>query len=163
MNEEKKFYLVLVTHHDSGKLSIKGKVVSPDRSVCEARLAKLVAHAKACHQVPADYRIVDQEGLQLLRVEITKNIAKRVKAGAKKAAATRERNKAKGKKPEKPTFVLCPTCKSRSKKLYSEFGGLQTRECKNGHKFEHDKWIADRPLMALGAVLAGVRVTRPIR
>ena len=41
-------------------------------------------------------------------------------------------------------FILCPTCKAKSKVLRSEFGGLQTRKCKNGHTFEHDKWMADR-------------------
>jgi hypothetical protein len=37
------------------------------------------------------------------------------------------------------TFVLCPTCNSKSKKLSSCFGGLETRECKNGHTFEKDR------------------------
>lgn len=44
-------------------------------------------------------------------------------------------------KPTKRNFILCPRCKSKSKKLCSEFGGLETRVCKNGHKFEYDKWI----------------------
>jgi len=49
-------------------------------------------------------------------------------------------------KPEvKPrNFVLCPACNSKSKVLYSEMGGLQTRQCRYGHRFEYDKWIADR-------------------
>lgn len=46
----------------------------------------------------------------------------------------------------KRSFVLCPHCRSRSKKLRSQFGGLQTRQCKNGHVFQFDKWIAERPL-----------------
>ena len=45
-------------------------------------------------------------------------------------------------------FVLCPMCRSKSKVLRSEFGGLQTRKCQNGHTFEHDKWIADRRFWA---------------
>lgn len=54
------------------------------------------------------------------------------------------------KTPKAPrNFVLCPCCKAKSKKLYSEFGGLQTRVCTNGHTFEHDKWLADRPLLGL--------------
>ena len=41
--------------------------------------------------------------------------------------------------PKKPrNFILCPTCDSKSKKLFSEMGGLQTRTCKNGHHFEVD-------------------------
>jgi len=45
---------------------------------------------------------------------------------------------------KKKKFILCPRCGSTSKLLYSEFGGLQTRRCKNGHSFEYDKWIGDR-------------------
>lgn len=46
------------------------------------------------------------------------------------------------KKPR--NFILCPTCKAKSKMLSTEMGGYQTRECKNGHRFNYDKWIADR-------------------
>lgn len=28
-------------------------------------------------------------------------------------------------------FILCPCCESKSRKLYSEMGGLQTRKCSN--------------------------------
>lgn len=49
-------------------------------------------------------------------------------------------------------FVLCPTCGAKSRKLYSEMGGLQTRECHNGHRFEYDKWMADRIIWAPGAI-----------
>ena len=42
------------------------------------------------------------------------------------------------------SFVTCPQCQAKSKVLRTEFGGLQTRECKNGHIFEFDKWMADR-------------------
>lgn len=41
--------------------------------------------------------------------------------------------------PKKPrNFILCPTCQAKSKRLRSEMGGLQTRQCKNGHYFEVD-------------------------
>lgn len=53
----------------------------------------------------------------------------------------------------KRNFILCPTCGSKSKKLYSEMGGLQTRRCQRGHMFEYDKWIADR--MFWGAIFGG--------
>lgn len=38
-------------------------------------------------------------------------------------------------------FILCPTCKCKSKKLSSEFGGLQTRQCSNRHVFQVDTWM----------------------
>jgi hypothetical protein len=50
---------------------------------------------------------------------------------------------------KKRTFILCPHCRATSKLLYSEMGGLQTRVCKNGHRFEYDKWIGDR----LGSIM----------
>ncbi len=43
------------------------------------------------------------------------------------------------KKPR--TFVTCPHCGSKSKKLCSEFGGLETRKCQKGHVFEKDMWF----------------------
>jgi hypothetical protein len=64
--------------------------------------------------------------------------AKRQEAGQAKAAKTREQNKRAGKK---PNFILCPTCDSKSKKLRSEMGGLQTRVCKRGHLFEVDMFF----------------------
>lgn len=58
-------------------------------------------------------------------------------------------------------FILCPTCNSKSKKLRSEMGGLQTRECQRGHYFEVDTFFGfptsirrveriDRPLFVDG-------------
>ena len=57
----------------------------------------------------------------------------------------------------KKTFILCPTCKAHSKLLFSEMGGLQTRLCKNGHRFEYDKWIGDRlfSIIAFGNPVKG--------
>ena len=73
----------------------------------------------------------------------------RKKKGQDKAAKTREKNKAKGKKPK---FILCPTCNAKSKKLYSEMGGMQTRQCKNGHQFEVDTFFgfetSKRPIVS---------------
>lgn len=67
---------------------------------------------------------------------------------------------AKAKK--KRSFILCPTCQAKSKKLFSEMGGLQTRRCRNGHHFEVDTWGGfahsfrrveriDRPFMVQGS------------
>jgi len=44
----------------------------------------------------------------------------------------------------KRNFVKCPKCQAKSKKLFSEFGGLETRVCQRGHRFEYDKWMAAR-------------------
>ena len=49
-------------------------------------------------------------------------------------------------------FVTCPTCQAKSKKLYSEMGGVETRRCQNGHLFEYDRWLADRVIWAPGAI-----------
>ena len=40
-----------------------------------------------------------------------------------------------------PVFVLCPRCEAKSRKLYSEMGGLQTRVCRNGHRFAYDTFV----------------------
>lgn len=48
-------------------------------------------------------------------------------------------------------FILCPTCRSKSKLLSSEMGGLQTRRCQMGHTFHYDKWLADRSFWAVSA------------
>jgi len=47
---------------------------------------------------------------------------------------------------KKGRFIVCPVCESKSKKLYQEMGGLQTRLCHQGHEFEYDKWLADRSI-----------------
>lgn len=57
------------------------------------------------------------------------------------------------KKPQTRRFVLCPKCKAKSKVLYTEMGGYQTRRCRNGHQFGYDKWIADRAFW--GPLLGG--------
>ena len=45
--------------------------------------------------------------------------------------------------PAKRRFVRCPRCQATSKKIGTMFG-VEERRCKNGHFFEHDKWMADR-------------------
>jgi hypothetical protein len=84
-----------------------------------------------------DYRVCGPVQLKKLIAEVKGMQDARRKKGAVKAAKTR---KARGP----GNFILCPSCKTKSKKLFSEFGGLQTRKCQNGHTFEYDKWIADR-------------------
>jgi hypothetical protein len=44
-------------------------------------------------------------------------------------------------------FVLCPKCGGKSRKLCSEMGGLETRQCSSkscGCVFEWDRWIGVR-------------------
>lgn len=155
--------LVLVTHHDNGKLSLKHKRQGVTSEVAQAEKKRLEAHAKACHLDKPDYRILDQKGMGRLYREIDANVEKRVAAGRVRAKAQREKNKMAGKKPQAPKHVPCPRCSSKtSKVLHSEFGGLQTRKCKNGHQFSYDKWIADRPLLGLfqGVIASPYRAPR---
>jgi hypothetical protein len=51
------------------------------------------------------------------------------------------RERAMGDQKKHRHFVLCPTCQSKSKKLSSEMGGLQTRRCQRGHLFEVDMFF----------------------
>jgi hypothetical protein len=64
----------------------------------------------------------------------------------KQTSITKRKTTLAQKTPEQrqKTYILCPKCKAHSKLLYSEFGGYQTRKCKNGHTFNYDKWIGDR-------------------
>lgn len=142
-----KFCVVLVSKSWKGKLAVKVKDRAPTREAGEAmkkaRLAKCVGWA-----AKADYRVLGPVQFKKLMAEVSSVQADRRAKGAKKAAATRAKRKTKSE------FVLCPTCRCKSKKLFSEFGGLQTRRCQRGHTFEYDKWIADRafwgPILGAG-------------
>jgi hypothetical protein len=159
--EENKFRVVLVTRSQSCArgdrliVTLKGSFLT--REDAQAKFDKLKAHAVACHQSP-DYRLVDTEGYRNLLKEVTKDQERRAQEGKVRAQKTRARNVAKGIKPKAPMSVPCPRpgcgCKS-TKVLYTEFGGLQTRKCKNGHTFTFDKWLVDRPLALLGAMASG--------
>ena len=134
------FCLVLLSHSWSGKDKIVYKLRNKTMAECKAELKRLRGYDFA--GAGADYQIVGPKQLkQLLDTQKTKQAA-RIVAGHAKAQATRK------KRGTKPEFILCPHCKSRSKIIYSEFGGLQTRQCKQGHRFEHDKWLADRMFWA---------------
>ena len=99
--------------------------------------------------------VVSLTEYQQILQQIKGQQAKRRTEGAKKAAAERKKNGT------KPKFILCPTCNAKSKKLFSEMGGLQTRRCQNGHSFEVDTYFGfethkrrventDRPFMVGG-------------
>lgn len=82
------------------------------------------------------YKMISEKQYQEIQSKKKQEaIAKRKATLAKKSPEER-----------KKTFILCPHCRSTSKLLYTEMGGLQTRRCKRGHQFEYDKWIGDRLL-----------------
>jgi len=99
----------------------------------DARMAKLFGAAAETY-----FHILGPRQLKKKLEEQKAAAEARKKAGQKRAAKTREKNKKKGKKPH---FILCPTCNAKSKKLYSEMGGMQTRRCQNGHEFEVDTFF----------------------
>jgi hypothetical protein len=152
-----KFLLVLVTHSWNGKLKLTSKGRFDTRSDAEARKKELTDRCKKCGLEEPDYRAVDPAELKALQEERKVVTIARRKKGAEKAAKTRAKNKAKG---VTPSFILCPTCRAKSKKLHSEMGGLQTRKCQNGHTFEYDKWIADRSFW--NPVAALPLISRPV-
>lgn len=149
-NRTAKYTVVLVTRSWNGKrkLTVKGRAAS--RADAKVVLDRL--RSRCFGDNYPDYRVLGPIQLKRLVEEIEKLTAHRRAQGAKKAATTRAKNGT------KPTFVKCPHCGAKSKKVYSEMGGLQTRQCQMGHRFEYDKWIADRAVW--GLVLTG-RVPNP--
>ena len=141
MDPTVKFLLVLVTHSWNGKLKLTSKGRYDTRSDADARLKELLDRCEKCGLNVPDYRVVNPTQLKALQDERAVISTARRKKGAEKAAKTRAKNAERG---IKPSFICCPSCGAKSKKLYSEMGGLQTRKCQNGHTFEYDKWIADR-------------------
>lgn len=97
----------------------------------QARLERTPEHVRC----PSALQVLGPVQYKKLLTEIKAEQAGNRKAGAQKAAAERKR------KGIKPNFILCPTCGAKSKKLFSEMGGLQTRRCQNGHSFEKDMYM----------------------
>ena len=135
-------HLVLVSK-SYGKTSVTIKKTSNSIPLLEGEKARLREHMKKTGRAPRDYRILTSFQLQKLLEKVS---ADRKKKGLAKAAATRARKAALGITTPK-SFICCPSCGAKSKKLFSEFGGLQTRKCQNGHTFEYDKWLTDCPLL----------------
>jgi len=135
-----KFKLVLVTRSWNGKMKVTVKVESDNEVFLKEEKARMLKHAEKCGHSP-EYRICGPIQYKKLLATVKANVASRRAKGAEKAAKTRAKNIERGAKPQ---FICCPTCGAKSKKLYSEMGGLQTRRCQRGHTFEYDKWIADR-------------------
>ena len=128
------YYIVTISTWTK-KVNIKSRHETREEAE-EARKAR----EKKCFGMAADtiYEILGPE--QMVKVMEDEKAASdaRRKLGAKRAAEKRAKNKEKGKK---PNFILCPTCGAKSKKLYSEMGGMQTRKCRNGHLFEVDTFF----------------------
>jgi hypothetical protein len=165
----KRAYVVLVTitsgsykASNNGKMTITEKTVvyGTDQEKClkvaHADMHARVAYFKEHHMVVPDYRVLTAEGLKRLETAKEKVTAERRKGAGKRAAATRKRR---GTKPE---FTLCH-CGAKSKLLYSEMGGLQTRRCQKGHVFEYDKWIADRAPVAIAFGANPLKVVEGMR
>ncbi len=131
------FTLVLVSKSWNGKRKLVTKGESKTYREVEQIKDRLEYYNNRTFGIIPDYRILGPKQLKALQAEIKAEQDARRKGGAKKAAETR-------KKRGPNNFILCPKCKAKSKLLFSEFGGLQTRRCQNGHQFEHDKWLADR-------------------
>jgi hypothetical protein len=127
-----KYRIVLVTrpYRGSRKITIKGRADTKEAAI-ELRdqlYARCPKHVYVVYEIlgPVQYK-------NLLAKVNEEKIAIR-KQAAKKASDTRKKNGT------TPNFICCPTCGAKSKKLYSEMGGLQTRKCQNGHLFEKDTW-----------------------
>lgn len=146
---EKKISLILVSRSWKGVRTLKSRGVFTDLRKAKFARAQLRSTPGA-RMMGAEYRICGPRQLKILQKEIYDEMIIRRKLAVKKSIATRKKNGT------KPNFILCPNCRTKSKKLYSEMGGLQTRRCKNGHMFEYDKWIADRafwgPILGNGSI-----------
>jgi uncharacterized C2H2 Zn-finger protein len=130
-----KYSLVLISYPWKSSKKVTVKMTSEDKKVLEVEYDRLQSIADRTGHSPR-YKILGPIQLKKLMAEVKAEQTAARKNGAKKAAETRKKNG--------PNFICCPQCGAKSKKLYSEFGGLQTRKCQNGHTFEYDKWIADR-------------------
>lgn len=149
------FTVVLVSHlwnrttrtNDKLRITVKAENLTKDAGLAMVRTMQAKIKNVRSWSGP-DYRVVGPRQLKALQDQVKEQQAKNRKLGQKRAA---EERKATG---AKKRFILCPRCQSKSKLLFSEMGGLQTRRCTNGHTFEFDKWIADRafwgPIMGAG-------------
>ena len=150
-------YLVKVKHLWNTSASLpeilgRFKRRSEAEAAMKARIARTPAHVRD----GADLRVLGPIQYKRLVADIKSQQVTNRKKGAQKAAVERKKNGT------KPHFILCPTCNSRSKKLYSEMGGFQTRRCKRGHNFEVDTFFGfetskrrvertDRPIIVDGS------------
>jgi hypothetical protein len=130
------YYLVLVQRRYDGKMKgLRVKKQTKSKRACEHERDRL---EKTIGGMDADYRVVDEAGYKKLHAEREKIFEENRKAGAERRKKSIAQRKKEGRKPH---FILCPTCNAKSKKLFSEMGGFQTRRCQNGHAFEVDTFF----------------------
>lgn len=141
----KGFSVVLVRHlqqhRNGGYHKAECRFWSDDREEARRHWERLTSPQHNPLSCDSDYRLLDGPGCIRLQKEIAEERSARRSRGQAKAKATQTKNRARG---DRPSIILCPTCGFRTRKLFSEMGGLQTRQCGQGHRFKYDKWIADR-------------------
>jgi len=94
--------------------------------------------ARTPEHVRPNYQIVDEHQLSKIKQKYAERATANRRKGAERAKMKAAGRVAKGLPPKK--FITCPTCDAKSKLLFSEMGGVQTRTCQNGHHFEIDTW-----------------------
>lgn len=130
------YYLVLVQRRYDGKMKgLRVKKQTKSKRACEHERDRL---EKTIGGMSADYRVLDEAGYKKLHAEMERVFAENRKAGAARRSRAAAERRAAG---HKPHFILCPTCGCKSRKLFSEMGGLQTRRCQRGHHFEVDTFF----------------------
>ncbi len=110
------FTVVLVSKNWKGKRTLKHRGFAETREAAEAIRAGLIGRGSGFNNI-SEYRVCGPRQLKALLAEIHEEQKGRRKEGAKKAAKTRQ-------KAGPNNFIRCPTCQAKSKKLFSEFGGL---------------------------------------
>lgn len=130
-----KYYLIKISESKGRKKlpKIIGRFqnMKDAKKACKDRLDRTPEHVRCSKSL----LVVDLADYNMVLKKIKKQLAEYRALAVKKAAKTRKKNGTVAH------FVLCPTCDSKSKKLFSEMGGLQTRKCRNGHYFEVDTFF----------------------
>lgn len=124
------FHVILVSHGHNGVGPTTIKRSFSNRKA--ATIYKRTLYSKLPDHIRADYRVVSEKELSKMQEKKMAKQRRNRKRGAQKAAEAR--------KGCKLNYITCPKCNAKSKKLYSEMGGLQTRLCHNGHQFEWDSY-----------------------
>lgn len=134
------YALVLISEKyvGNGKYDRKTKILGEFKTRGLANKARKERLERCPKHIYPVYRVLSPKELQELKDEIAAERKENRMTGAQKAARTRKERGA-------AAYTLC-RCGAKSKKLYSEMGGLETRLCQNGHRFEFDRWLHDRPL-----------------
>jgi hypothetical protein len=117
--------------YKKGGAKFKIKASFPTKKAAEEGRTQLITKA-AKYNIEVWYNILTDNEVKT-QWDSCNTKAKEIRINSLKK--TNETRKAHG---IQKSFILCPRCNAKSKKLYSEMGGLQTRICKNGHSFGYD-------------------------